>query len=123
MKVLDAHAQTVKTQLAKRFEMLPGGDSRIDFDADFAVGGELEALARETEQILDLFRRQVSGCAAAPMKLDDRAIFGNAAADAFRFTLEDIKIRRPHALVLLDYDGAGAKQAEAFTEGNFDAEP
>src|SRR6266704_639982 len=92
MKVLDAHAQTIKAQLVKRFEMLTRGDSRIDFDANFAVGGELEVLPRETEQILDLFRRQVSGCAAAPVELYDRAIFGNAAADAFRFTLEDIKI-------------------------------
>src|SRR5229473_93956 len=118
MKVLDAHAQTVKTQLAKCFEMLPRGDSRIDFDADFAVGGELEVLARETEQIFDLFRRQVSRCAAAPMKLDDRAIFGNAAADAFRFTLEDIKIRRRPDLFIMDDDVAGEKEAEAFTERN-----
>src|SRR5260370_21666728 len=118
MKVLDAHAQTIKAHLAKRFEMLPGGDSRIDFDADCAVGGEVEVVPREAEQILDLFGRQVSGCAAAPVELYDRAIFGDAAADAFRFALEDIKIRRRHAFVLLDDDVAGTKEAEAFTERN-----
>src|SRR5260370_9677022 len=49
MKVLNAHAEPVETHLANGFEVLAGSHSRIDFDADFAVGSEMETLARETD--------------------------------------------------------------------------
>ena len=67
--------------------MLTGGDARIDFDADFGVGGEGEVGAGEAEEIFDLRRSEIGGSAAAPMELNDGAILGNAAADALRFAL------------------------------------
>ena len=54
--------------------MLTGGDARIDFDADFGVGCEMEMFACEAEEIFDLLGRQIRWSAAAPMKLDDGAI-------------------------------------------------
>src|SRR5882672_9040390 len=104
LEVLDAHAETVEAQLAESFEMLAGSYAGIDFDADFTVGIEMEMLFREGEEILDLLGREVGGCAAAPVELDDRTIFRNAAADALHFLLEHVKIGWGDTFVFLDDD-------------------
>src|SRR5882762_6254725 len=96
--------------------MLAGGDPGVNLDADFSIRRELEMLAGEIEQILDLRGCQVGGCAAAPMKLYDRSVFRNAAADAFRLALEDAKIRRRNRFVFFDDNIASAKKTEAFAE-------
>src|SRR5258707_6872534 len=90
----------------------------MDFDADFAVGSELEMLARESEKIFDLLRGKIRGRAATPMELHYGAIFRNAGADAFRLVLQHIEIRWRDTLVFLNHHVAGAEQAEAFAEGN-----
>src|SRR6266852_3836396 len=98
--------------------MLERGDARVNLDADFRVWGEMKMLARETKEILDLRGRQVGRRAAAPMELHDGTVLRNAAADALRLALEDVKIRRRDRFVLLDDDVAGTKEAEAFAERN-----
>src|SRR6266478_470833 len=118
MEVLNAHAKTVEAELAQSFEMLAGGYARVDLYAYFTVGVEMETLFGECEQILNLFGCQVRRRAAAPMELDYGAILGDAVADAFHLSLQDVKIRWCDALVLLDNDVARAKEAEAFTKGN-----
>src|SRR6266851_7016930 len=82
VEVLNAHAETVEAELAQSFEVLAGGYTRVDFDTNLAVGVEMEMLFRECEEILDLLGGEVGWRATAPMELDDRAIFRNAAADA-----------------------------------------
>ena len=74
MKILNAHAQAVEAETAQGFEMLAAGDARIDFDADFGVGREGEALAGEAEEIFHLRGREIGGRAAAPVELHDGAI-------------------------------------------------
>src|SRR2546429_346355 len=118
MEVLNAHAETVEAELAQSFEMLAGGHTGVDLDANFTVGVEMEMLFRKCEQVLDLFGRQVRRCAPAPMELDYGAILRDAAADAFHLPLQHVKIGWCDAFVLLDNDVACAKEAEAFTEGN-----
>jgi len=122
MKILDAHAEAVETELAESFEMLAAGDAGIDFDADFSVGRESEMFAREAVQIFDLRRSEIGGSAAAPVELDDRAIFGDATADALRFALEDFEVRRCDALVFLDDDVACAEKAKALAKGKVHVE-
>src|SRR5882762_7163471 len=118
MEVLNAHAQTVEAELAQSFEMLAGGHARVDLDANFTVGVEMEALFGKCKQVLNLFGCQVRRRAAAPMELDYGAILGDAAADAFHLPLQHVKIRWCDAFVLLDNDVARAKEAQAFTKGN-----
>src|SRR5207248_9206568 len=113
MKILDAHAQAIETQLAQRFEVCARSDAGINFDADFTVWCEMKMLAREFEQVLNLLRGKIRRRAAAPVELHDRSIFRNAAADAFRLAFQHVKVRRWDALVFLDHDVAGAKQAQA----------
>jgi len=67
--------------------MLARSDARVNLDADFRVWCEMEMLARETKEILDLRGRQVGGRAAAPMELHDGTVLRNAAADALRLAL------------------------------------
>src|SRR5207245_6987414 len=113
MEILNSHAQAVEAHFTNGFKMRARGDARIDFNADFAVGSKLEMLARETEEIFNLLRGQISRRAAAPMELDDGAALGNAVADAFHFALEHAEIRRGHAFVFLDDDVAGPEKAQA----------
>src|SRR5260221_132196 len=74
------------------------------------------------EQIEDLFGCKVGRSAAAPVELDYGAILGDAAADAFHFLFQDVKIRRGDTFVFLDDDVAGAKKTEAFAKGNVHVE-
>lgn len=67
--------------------MFAAGDAGVDFNADFGVGGEGKVILGEAEEIFDLGRSEIGGRAAAPMKLDYRAIFGDVLADAGDFAL------------------------------------
>ena len=96
--------------------MFAAGDAGVDFDADFGIGGEGEVGAGDAEEVFDLRRSQIGGSAAAPVELDYWAIFGNAAADAGDFALEDFEVGRRDALVFLDDDVAGAEEAETFAK-------
>ena len=87
IEILNAHAKAVEAQLAQSFEVLAAGDARVDFDADFGVGGEGEVIAGEAEEIFDLRGRQIGGRAAAPVELHDRAGAGDEAADVLDFAL------------------------------------
>src|SRR5882762_9646738 len=102
--------------------MLAGSHARVNLDANLTVGIEMKMLFRESEQILDLFGRQVGWRAAAPMELDHGAILGDAAADALHFLLQHVEIGWCNAFVFLNDDVAGAKEAEAFAEGNMHVE-
>src|SRR5689334_9863332 len=116
MKILNSHAKPVEAELAERFKVRARSDAGIHFDADFAVGRKMKTFARKSEQVLNLLRRKIGGRAAAPVKLHDGTILGNAAADAFRLTLQYIQIRRRDTLVFLNHYVASAKQAQAFAE-------
>src|SRR6266403_875581 len=118
LEVLNAHAETVETELAQRFEVGAGSDTRVNLDANLAIGVELKVFFRESEEILDLFGRQIGWRAAAPVELHDGTILRDAAADAFHLLLQHVEIRRGDALVFLNYDVARAEEAEAFTKGN-----
>src|SRR5216683_873153 len=118
MEVLNTHAETVEAELAQSFEVLAGGYTRVDFDTNLAVGVEMEMLFRECEEILDLLGGEVGWRATAPMELDDRAIFRDAAADALHLLLQNVKVGWRDAFVFLNDDVARAKETEAFTEGN-----
>src|SRR6266849_8921448 len=98
--------------------MRAGSYSGVDFDANLAVEIELEMFLCEGEEILDLLGCQIGGSAAAPVELDYGAIPGDAAADAFHFLFQDVKIRRSDTFVFLDDDVTSAKKTEAFAEGN-----
>ena len=102
--------------------MFAAGDARVDFNADFGVGGEGEVIAGEAEEIFDLMGSEIGGCTTAPVELDYRAIFGNAAADAGDFPLQDFEVGGRDALVFLDDDVAGAEKAEALAEWNVHVE-
>ena len=84
-------AEAIEAHAAKGFEVIAGGDARIDFDADFGVGREGEALARVTEEIFDLFRREIGGRAAAPVELRDRAIAGDTIERCDRFPFSEFR--------------------------------
>src|SRR5258708_17901984 len=118
MEVLNAHAETVEAKLAQSFEMLARGHAGVDLDANLTVGVEMEMLFGACAQILDLCGCQVGWRAAAPMKLDHRAILRDPAADALHLPLQHVEIGCRNVLVFLNDDVAGAKEAEAFTEGN-----
>src|ERR1700731_4308832 len=49
MKILDAHAETVKAQATQSLEMFASGHPRVDFNADFRVGRKIKMFARESE--------------------------------------------------------------------------
>src|SRR5580692_9400079 len=102
--------------------MFAAGDARVNFDADFSVGGEGEVIACEAEEVFDLWRSQVGGSATAPVELDYGAIFGDAAADAGDFALQDFEVGGRDAFVFLDDDIAGTEEAEAFAEGDVHVE-
>ena len=122
VKVLNAHAEPVKAELAQSFEMLAGGHAWVDLDANFTVGVEMEMLFCKGKQILDLFGRQVGWCAAAPMELDHAAVLRDAEADALHLSLQHLKIRGRDVFVLLNDDVARTKEAQAFTEGDMHVE-
>ena len=73
IEILNAQAQAIEAQAAQAFQVLRAGDARIDFDADFGVGGEGESLGGEAEEIFHLRGRQIGWRAAAPVKLHDGA--------------------------------------------------
>lgn len=102
--------------------MLSAGDAGVDFDADFSVGREGEVVVCEAEEIFDLRRSEIGGSAAAPVELDDWAIFGDGPADAGDFPFKDFQIRERDALVFLDDYVAGAEEAETFAEGDVHVE-
>src|SRR5216684_2555256 len=102
--------------------MRAGSYAGVDFDANLAVEIEVEMFLCEGEEILDLHGCQIGGSAAAPVELDYGAIPGDAAADAFHFLFQDVKIRRSDTFVFLNNDVAGAEEAEAFAEGNMHVE-
>src|SRR4029077_6512435 len=122
MEVLDAHAEAVETHLAKSFEMFAARNAGIDFDADLRVGSESEVFAGEAEEIFDLRGSEIRGCTAAPVKLHDRAITGNAVADASHFAFQDFEVRWRDAFIFLDDDVAGAEEAQAFAKRNVHVE-
>src|ERR1700694_2859913 len=68
VEILNATAKTVEAELAQSFEMLAGGHARVDLDAYFAVGVEMEMLFGECEQIVDLSGCQERWRAATPME-------------------------------------------------------
>src|SRR5216683_3008512 len=102
--------------------MRAGSYTGVDLDANLAVEIEVEMFLCEGEEILDLLGCQVGRSAAAPVELDYGAILGDAAADAFHFLFQDVKIRRGDTLVFLNDDVARAKKTEAFAEGNVHVE-
>src|SRR6266478_1074618 len=102
--------------------MRAGSYAGVDLDANLAVEIEVEMFLCEDEEILDLLGCQVGRSAAAPVELDYGAILGDAAADAFHFLFQDVKIRRGDTFVFLDDDVARAKKTEAFAEGNVHVE-
>src|SRR5258708_11916753 len=102
--------------------MRAGSYAGVDLDANLAVEIEVEMFLCGGEEILDLLGCQVGRSAAAPVELDYGAILGDAAADAFHFLFQDVKIRRGDAFVFLDDDVAGAKKTEAFAKGNVHVE-
>jgi hypothetical protein len=98
--------------------MFAGRYAGINFYADFRVWGEMELGLSEMEEVFDLWGSQVGGSAAAPMELNDWAIFGHIAAYVFDFAFQDVEIGRGDGFVFLDDYVASAKEAEAFAEGN-----
>src|SRR5260370_33407984 len=122
MEILNTHAEAIETQLAESFKMRAGGYARVDLDANLAVEIEVEMFLCKGEEILDLLGCQVGWGAAAPVELDYGAILGDAAADAFHFLFQDVKIRRGDTFVFLDDDVAGAKKTEALAEGDVHVE-
>src|SRR5882762_624521 len=102
--------------------MRAGSYAGVDLDANLAVEIEVEMFLCEGEEVLDLLGCQVGRSAAAPVELDYGAILGDAAADAFHFLFQDVKIRRGDTFVFLNDDVARAKKTEAFAEGNVHVE-
>src|SRR5579864_2889954 len=96
--------------------MLGAGDARIDFNADFRIGGKRKFLRGETEEIFHLRRRQVGGGAATPMKLGDATRTGDSLAEVLDFALQSSEIRRRDTVVFGDDHIAGAKKAQAFAK-------
>ncbi len=85
MKILDTHAEAIETEFAENFEMRAVRDAGVDFDAEFGIGCEREAFAREGEEVFDLFGREISRSATAPVKLHDRTGTRDGEADAIDF--------------------------------------
>lgn len=102
--------------------MFARGHSRVNFYADFGVGVKMKVLFCETEEVFDLFWRQVCRRAAAPMELDYGTILRDATADALHFLFQNVKVRRSDGFVFLDDDIASAKKAKAFAERNVHVE-
>src|SRR5260370_17780485 len=102
--------------------MFAGGHERVDLDANFAIGIEMKMIFRECEEALDLFGREVRWGAAAPMKLNDGAIFRDAAADALHFLLQHVKIRRGDIFVFFNDYVAGATGPRTFPENTLPSE-
>src|SRR5258707_123720 len=102
--------------------MRAGGYSGVNLDANLAVRIEAEMFFGEGEKIFDLFGCQVGGSATAPVELDNGTILRDATANALHFLLQDVKIRRGDAFVLLNDDVACAKETEAFAERNMHVE-
>jgi hypothetical protein len=55
---LDADAQPVDAEGAKRGERFPGDGSGIDLERDLGFGGDVEGFAQVGEDSLDLARRE-----------------------------------------------------------------
>ena len=102
--------------------MLLRGDARIDFDADFGVGSEGEALGGVAEKVFHLRGSQIGGRAAAPVKLRDAALARDVPRDVVDFSLQRGEVRRRDAVILGDDHVAGAEQAQAFAEGKMHVE-
>ena len=116
LEILDAHGEAIETHATKSFEVGAGSDARIDLDTDFGIKGEREALARVGEKIVDLFGREISRGAAAPMELRYGTIAANTTRDTIDFLFESGEIGRSDALIFLNDDVARAEEAEAFAE-------
>src|ERR1700719_5303061 len=116
MEVLDSHTQAIESQAAQSFEVRARSDARVDFNADFRVGGKRKARAHGAEQVFDLLGGEIRWSSAAPMKLHDFTIFRNAAADPLHFLFQDAEVRRRDALVLLNDHAAGAEQAQTLAK-------
>src|SRR6516165_8772460 len=117
LEILDAHAEAVEAHLANLFHMGARGNARINLNTNFSVAGKRETLARVGEEILNLFRREVGGSAAAPMELDDLAFARNALRHTVDFFLEHRQVGRSDTLIFANDHIAGAEQAQALAEG------
>src|SRR5437879_5469682 len=118
MKILDSHAQPIEAEVPQGLEVVARSNAGIDFNSDFRIRGKGESRADRSKQVFNLVRREICWSAAAPMKLDDFALFRNAATDPLHLLLQHSEIRRRHALILLNNHVAGAKQAQALAEWN-----
>src|SRR5690348_6169583 len=122
VEILDAHAEAIEAEAAKGLDVSAGGDTRIDFDADFGVGRERKMSASKREKVFDLRRRKIGGSAAAPVELDNGTRARHAASNASNFFFQGVKVGRRGFMILLDDDVAGAEEAQAFAEGNVHVE-
>ena len=122
IEVLNAQAQAIEAQALQAFQMLLGGDARVDFDADFGIGSERKALGGVTEQVFHLRGREIGGRSAAPVKLRHAALTRNVFGDVLDFFLERCQIGRRDAVILGDDHVAGAEQAQALAEGQVHVE-
>src|ERR1700722_13132108 len=117
LKVLNAHAQPVKSQAAQAFEVATFGHSRIDLDSNLGVGGKGESFAGVAEKIFHLRGSEIGWRASAPVKLSDGPFAGHSRANVTDFFLERVQVGNRYTFVFLNGDIAGAEQAEAFAEG------
>ena len=74
------------------------------------------------EKIFHLRGGEISGRAAAPVKLNHGAIFRNALADVLDFSFQRGEVGNRDAFVLLDRNVAGAEKTEALAEGKMHVE-
>src|ERR1700752_487554 len=111
MEVLNAHAEPIESQAPQAFQVSPRRNTQINLDSDFCVFREAEVVTSDSEQVLNLLRRQIRGSAAAPMKLYDLSIARNATADPLHLALQHPQIGRSDVFVLLNDHITSTEQA------------
>src|SRR6516165_8248023 len=122
LKVLYAHAESVKAKPAQCFKMRLARDAWIDFNTDLGIRSKLKFPVGVLEQIFHLCRAQICRRASAPVKLNRFATTRNRARDVVDFPLQSGEIGNEHVLILLNRDIAGTKKTEAFAEGKMHVE-
>ena len=116
VEILNAHAHSIKSQVAQRAKMFERRYPRIDLDRTFAAGGERKPLANRVEEIGDLARAQVGWGPASPMHLRRDAAMRYISQVHLRDKM--LEIRTGNGVISFYDNIASAIQAQPFAKGD-----
>ena len=122
IKVLNADAHAVETELAEHEDGFAADFARVDFDGVFAVGNQLEVFTNHVEDALELVVAQECGRTAAEVQLRELVSSAQMRCQQFHFFFQILDIGIGTAFVFGNDFVAAAVVADGIAEGDVDVE-